>query len=246
MTRLVEERRFERPLGEQELQASTARSAGRTMGVLLLLQMVGGALANFVLIAPVFAAPGFLVNAAVHPLRVSLTVVVGLGTGALSIGIAVAALPVFRRYSQSMAFWLLALAIASFSLTAVENVTVWSMLPLSQAYAAASGADGDLFQSLRVVVASVRNGAHYVSLVVGGSMIFVLYGVLYRFVLIPRALAAFGLVATLLQLTAVTLPLFGYPVVLLMILPLGLSQLALATWLTARSFDEPPHQVPPG
>ncbi len=216
------------------------------MGVLLLLQMVGGALANFVLIEPVFAAPGFLVNAAAHPLRVSLAVVVGLGTGALSVGIAIAALPVFRRYSHAMAFWFLALAIASFSLTAVENVTVWSMLPVSQAYAATSGADGGLFQSLRVVVASMRNGAHYVSLVVGGSMLFVLYGVLFRFALIPRALAAFGLIATLLQLTAVTMPLFGYPIVLLMIVPLGLSQLALATWLTARSFDEPQPQAPPG
>jgi hypothetical protein len=41
-----------------------------------------------------------------------------------------------------------------------------------------------------VVVASARNWAHYIGLIVAGSMVFVLYAVLCRFTLIPRALAA--------------------------------------------------------
>jgi hypothetical protein len=213
------------------------------IGVLLLVQFVGGVLVNFVLMAPVFAAPGFLVNAAAHSLQVSLSVLLGLATGALSVGIAIAALPVFHRYSQAMALWFLALAVVGFSLTAVENITLLSLLSLSQAHAKAEAADGGLFQALGVVVASAKNGAHYMNLIVAGSMVFVLYSVLYRFALIPRALAAFGLVATLLQLTAVTMPLFGHRLVLPMILPLGMSHLALALWLTARSFHERPHQL---
>jgi hypothetical protein len=221
----------------------TEKRAGRTIGVLLLAQIAAGMLVNLVLLGPVFTgSPGFLVNAATHSLQVSLAVVVGLAAGALYIAIAIAAMPVFRGHSHATALWFLALAVVCFSLTAVENTTVLSLLSLSQAYANAGPAADELFQSLRVVVASARNWAHYVSLIVAGGMIFVLYGTLYRFALVPRALAAFGLGAVMLQLAAVTLPLFGQPIVFLMLLPLGLSHAALALWLVVKGFaaSQPP------
>ncbi|MBA3562917.1 MAG: DUF4386 domain-containing protein [Gammaproteobacteria bacterium] len=217
----------------------TAKGAGRTIGVLLLVQIAAAVLVNLVLIGPVITVPpGFLVNAAASSLQVSLAVLVGLAAGALSVGIAIAAMPVFRQYSHAMALWLLVLAAVSFALTAVENTTVLSMLSLSQTYATANAAAGELFQTLRVVVASARNWAHYINLIFSGAMFSVFYAVLYRFALIPRALAAFGLAAVMLQLTAVTMPLFGRPVVFLMLLPLGLSHLALALWLIVRGFGQ--------
>ncbi|TMH11029.1 MAG: DUF4386 family protein [Betaproteobacteria bacterium] len=76
--------------------------------------------------------------------------------------------------------------------------------------------------------------AHYVGLLVAGSMLFVFYAALYRFALIPRALAAFGLVAVVLQLAAVAMPLFGQGIVFLLLAPLGVSQLLLALWLIVK------------
>lgn len=214
--------------------AGQYRRTGRTVGVLLLLQMVVAPVVNFGLLGPAFAAPGFLVNAAAHSTQVSVAALLGLILGALSLGIAISAFPIFRQSSHALALWLLALAIASFSLAAVESSTVLSLLSLSQAYAKANVADDGLFQALRMVVAAARNWMHYVGLIVGGSTIFALYAVLYRFALIPRALAAFGLGAALLQLAAVTMPLFGHPIVFSMLLPLGVSHLVLAAWLLAR------------
>lgn len=217
-----------------------AKSVGRIIGVLLLVQLAAGVLVNFVLMAPVMTVPpGFLANAAANSLQVSFSVLIGLVTGALSVGIAIAALPVFRQYSRAMALWFLALAVVSVSLLAVENIAVLSMLSLSQAYAKADAADAGLFQTLGAVVGSARNWAHYTHLLVAGGMFFVLYSLLYRFALIPRALAAFGLVAVMLQLTGVTMPLFGYRIVILMVMPMGLSHLALALWLMAKGFEEP-------
>jgi hypothetical protein len=118
--------------------------------------MVGSVLVHFVLTAPRFGAPGFLVNAATHSLQLSLSVLLGLATGALSVGIAIAAFPVFRQYSQAMALWFVALAVVSLSVSAIENINVMSMLPLSEAYAKANGAERELFQALPVVVASAR------------------------------------------------------------------------------------------
>ena len=162
----------------------------------------------------------------------------GLATGALLLGIAIAAFPIFRQYTQAMALWLVALAVVSLAVTAVENIGVRSMLSLSEAYAKATAADREQFEGLRVVVSSARNWAHYIGLIIAGCTLFVLYAVLYRFALVPRALAAFGLAAVVLQIAAVAMPLFGQSIVFLLLAPLGVSQLLLAVWLIAKGLRD--------
>jgi hypothetical protein len=131
---------------------------------------------------------------------------------------------------------LIALAVASLCLSAVENMNVMSMLSLSEAYSKAGAADRQAFEALRVVVASARNWAHYIGLIVHGGTIFTFYAALYRSALIPRSLAALGLTAVTLQLIAVAMPLFGHGVVFVLLAPLGVSQLLLAVWLIAKGF----------
>lgn len=222
----------------------TAKSAGRTIAWLLLVQMVTSAVISDLLARPVFAAPGFLENAAAHSQQVAIVVLLGLVSGALPVGVASVALPVFRPYSEALAYGLLALAAAGFAVVVVEHIHLMSMLSLSQAYAKADAADARLFQTLRGVVASSRNWAHYTALLITASFAFTLYCTLYRFKLAPRALAAFGMLAALSQLTAVAMPLFGHRVFFPMIYPLGLSYLALVLWLLGKGFAERPPFAP--
>jgi hypothetical protein len=214
----------------------TAQGVGRTIGVLLLVQMTASLVANFVLQGPVFGAPGFLVNAAAHPTAMGLSALLGIAAGLLSVGIAIVAFPVLRRINPTLMLWFLALSVVGLSISVVENINVMSLLSLSEAYAKASAAERSFFPSLRVVVASARNWAHYLELIVSGSTLLVLYTALYRYALVPRALAAFGLAAVSSQLTAVALPLFGHDVVFLMLAPLGMCQLVLAVWLIAKGW----------
>jgi hypothetical protein len=215
------------------------RITGRTIGALLLLLGVGGAVGNFVLLGPVIAPPGFLANAAAHATNVSLSALTGLATGAISLAVAILAWPVLRERSESLALWLVSLATASFALAAVEQVALLSMLSLSKAYAAASGANEGLFQALRGVVAAARNGAHYVHLMFGGGVLLVFFCALWRQTLVPRALAGFGIFGCLLQIVAVTLPVFGQRVVFPMLAPLGIAMVGTAAWLLVKGFGEP-------
>jgi hypothetical protein len=209
--------------------------------------MVGGVLVNFVLAAPLFGPPGFLVNAAPHAPQIALSVLLGLVMGVLSVAIAITAFPVFRARSSAMALWFVAMASASLAVAALEQAGVASMLSLSEAYAKAGAAERESFQALRIVVAGARNSAHYIGLLFGGGTNLVLYIVLLRFALVPRALAGLGVVAVLLQLVAVAMPLFGRDVVFAMLAPLGVIQLALALWLIAKGFREPAgEEVEPG
>jgi hypothetical protein len=220
---------------------TTARIAGRVAGMLILVQGIGGYLVNFALIAPATAPPGFLVNAAPHALRVGMTALLGILSGTLAAAIAITVWPIFKKHSERMALTVLALAVAALALSVVENGRLMSMLSLSQAYAASGATDPAAFEGLRGVVAAARNWAHFTHLIIGGSTFLVLYATCFRFALIPRALAGFGMVAAASQMTSVSLPLLGGHVIFPLLAPAGIANLALALWLLTKGFaDEEP------
>ncbi len=213
-----------------------AGRAGRIIGVLIILQMVGGGLVNGVLEAPLFGTPGFLVNAAAHSRQIGLAAVLGLVTEGMWLAIAVTAFTIFYPRTQRMALWFLALAGVILAVAVVENAGVMSMVSLSDAYAKASAVDREQLQTVRVVVASARNWAHFMARIIDGCVIFVFYALLYRCALVPRAVAGFGLIAAVLMVAAVGMPLFGHDVVFPLLAPMGLSQLVLALWLIVKGF----------
>lgn len=215
-----------------------ASRAGRIIGILIILQMIGGVVVNFVLEAPLFDAPGFLVNAASHSRQIGLAALLGLTMEALWIGIAITAFPILYPRAQTMALGLLAFAVVVLAVAAVENAGVMSMVSVSETYDKASAVEREQLQAVRVVVASARNWAHYMGRILDGVAIFVFYAALYRLTLIPRALAGFGLIAVALMITGVAMPFFGHGVVFPMLAPLGVSQLILAVWLIAKGFRE--------
>jgi hypothetical protein len=138
-----------------------------------------------------------------------------------------------------MALAFVAMGVVSLSLAAIENSALMSLLSLSKTFVA-SGADPAAFEGLRGVVAASRNWAHFTHITVGGATLLVFYIALYRFALVPRALAAIGLIACVLQMTSVTRPFFGGEVIFPLLAPLGLANLATALWLLVKDFPDKP------
>ena len=216
---------------------TNTRNAGRIAGALLIAQGIGSFVTNFVLLQPAIDPPGFLVNAAPHALRVGAAALIGILTGALALAIAITVLPVLRKFSERMALAFVALGSVALALAAVESGTMMSLLSLSKAYVE-SGADAASFEGVRRVVAASRNWAHYTHLVLAGLTLSLFYVALLRFALIPRALAAFGLIAVALQIVTISRPFFGAPVVFLLLAPLGLANLSVALWLLIKNFPD--------
>ena len=220
----------------------TARTAGRIIGVLFLVQTVVAPVVNFVLLGPAITTPpGFLVNAAANATHVNAAALLSLVAGVLPIGIAITAFPVFRRHSRAMALWFLALTVVGFAGVVVESIAVRSMLALSQEYAKMDAADPAPFQAPAALARAMRNSTHYTNLLVSGGWLLVLYGVLFRSALIPRALSALGLLAVVLLIGGAMIPLLGHRAVMTMFMPMALSQLALVLWLMARGFEDRRH-----
>lgn len=213
-----------------------AKRTGRIIGLLLVVQLAG-LIVPFVLLHPMTTA-AFLSNAAGSASQIKVAVFLLFANCALTIGISIAAFPIFREHSSAAAVLLVAVSAIMFSLQAVDNAHLMSMLSLSQQYVQAGGQD-ELFQTLSESVRATRRWVHYSELLVIDAWIFLLHGLLYRFRLVPRALAAFGLLTVLLHFAGITLPLLlGYPPVTLLGVSMALSHIALAAWLLTKGFEE--------
>jgi|SRR5438128_1745020 len=216
----------------------SAKSTGRIIGMLLFVQLAG-LIVPFVLLHPLTTGPrDYLANAAGASFQIKVAVFLLFANCALTIGITIAAWPIFRQYSEAMTLWPLAASVIMFLMQAVDNAHILSMLSLSQQYAQAGGPD-ELFQTLAAVVGSTRRWVHFTELFVIDRWIFLLYISLFRSALVPRALAVFGLLTVVLHFTAIPLRGFlGSSLVTPLGVPMGLSQLALAVWLMAKGFKE--------
>lgn len=218
----------------------SAMSAGRTTGILLLLQLAAGLTLPFILMRSLMTgSPGFLTAAAENSFQIRSAVLLSFVGAALTVSLGITALPVFRRYSSPTALWFLAVCVISGTLDLVHSGTVMSMLSLSQQYVNTGAADSGLYQVVGAAVASTRRWAHYTQLAAIGGWIFVFYSSLWRFALIPRALAVLGLIGIALQFVGVTLMTFlGYGVISEMAMPLLPIQIAVAVWLMVKGFKE--------
>lgn len=217
----------------------SAKITGRIIGVLLFVQLVGLIL-PFILLLPI-ATPAFLENATGVAFQIRVAVLLLFANGALTIGIAITAFPVIREHSYGMGLWFLAVSIIWFSMQAVDNAHILTMMSLSQRYVEGGASNAQLFGALGALARSSRVWVHYTELLVIDTWFFVFYGLLFRFSLVQRALAGFGLIMVIVHAIAIPLPMFlGYSSLPTLGVSLALSHITLGTWLLVKGFEERP------
>lgn len=224
---------------------NSGKKIGGIVGALLLLHLAAGLMLPFILLQPLNSPPGFLTNAATMPNQVRTAVMMLFVGAAMPIGIMCVALPLFQRYSSAAAYWLLALGVASFVLQAADNAHLLSMLSLSRAFAEAAPADARVFQIAGTSLGAIRKWSHYSFLLSIGCWIFLLYGFLYWFRLVPRWLAGTGVLCAAAQIAGVTLRgLWGLAPETRLAMPLAPAYAALAGWLIYKGLDPHHHRTP--
>ncbi|MFT7286129.1 MAG: hypothetical protein ACI87W_000233 [Halieaceae bacterium] len=214
------------------------KQTGRFIGAFVLIQLAMGISLNMVLTAPLFAEGGYLLTAAAHGRQLGASVLLALLNGGLTLAIAILAFGLIQKRSQAWALSLLSLSILGVGLSAMEQVGILAMRDFSEAYAAGDAEQQGLLASLAVAGSALRNGAHYVGLLISGATLGVWYLILLRYSLLPRPLAAFGLLAVSLQLYAISQPILGGHVLFIILAPLALAELLQGGWLLAFGFPD--------
>jgi hypothetical protein len=213
------------------------QKAGRVSGVLFLFAFISGVVVFQVLQGPVLFADDFITTTSEHSNQIISSALLGILSGLASIVIAIILLPIFKRYSYYVAFLYLAFCILNFIALMLDNVSVISMLELSNEYVA--NGNSDTLQVIGNLVYEKHHWTHYMYLLISCFPVFVLYYGFFVSKIVPRVISIFGMFAALLMFIEILSSIFGNSISMNMMLPMGLIQLALPIWLMVKGFSSP-------
>ena len=213
-----------------------AKRTGRSVGLMLLLQLVG-LMVGFILITDPLRSPDYLTTAAADAARIKAGVVVLLANCALAIATSVTAWRVFSEYSSQMGIWLISLGVLMFVMQAVDTVQIMSMLSLSERFVESGGAQPDIYNALAASVRTTRRFSHYLELIAIDFWYGMFYAIVLRFKLVSRLVAGFSFLTVALHFVAIPAPGFlGYGINTSLGVPLAFGMLTMSVWLIWKGF----------
>ena len=213
------------------------QKAGRISGILFLFVFISGVVIFQVLQGPVLFSDDFLTTTSEHSNQIISSTLLGIIGGLATIVIATLLLPIFKRHSYYVAFLYLAFCILNFIALMLDNVSVISMLELSNDYL--SNGDSNTLQAMGNLVYEKHHWTHYMYLLISCFPVFVLYYGFYISKIVPRMISIFGIFAVILMFIQVLFSIFGQSISMNMMLPMGLIQLVLPIWLMIKGFSSP-------
>jgi Domain of unknown function (DUF4386) len=189
--------------------------------------------------------PGFLAAVALHQDRLLAAALFQLMAAFTSAAIAVTLYPVLRQHAAATALGSVAFRLIEGVFYALSAMGTLILVSLSGQLAARASthASADLIRDLRESAGTVG----VLAFCTGATLYYLIF---YRSQLIPRWVSVWGLVGTVLCLTAGLLVLFQSIAVLsstqvVLSLPLGVQEMVLAVWLIVKGFSPKAEAKPP-
>ena len=211
---------------------------GRIVGILLLTSIILGVLVFQILQGPVLFADDFLTATSDNKNSIITSTVLGLLNGIITIIIAVLMLPVFKQYNFGLSFLYLSFTIVSFVMIAMDNVSTLSILELSISHSKHEEVNGETFGIISELVYQKHWWTHYMSLLSSSFYMFTFYLLFYQSRLIPKILSVAGLIAVSMMSIEILCSIFGQSIGMILMLPLGIVQLALVGWLLIKGINK--------
>lgn len=210
--------------------SAAMRATARAVGVLILVGYVAYGPAQAMVTSmlegtdALVAADSTLLGIAAISMLVNSAAVIGIG---------VLMFTVARPYGEGVALSYLATRVFEAILLAVGVVFVLLQVPIAREAAAG----GSSVQALSGVALEGTLFAYQVAMIGLGVGSIPLWLLAYRTRLVPRALAALGILGYAVFAIGAALEIVGIPVGLMLSIPGGLFEVAVAIWLIARGFS---------
>lgn len=214
---------------------NTNRNTARIVGALFIIGTVAGVL-SAVVAGPILSDSNYLISVSANS-----KIIIG-GLLVLIMGFALAMVPVmmfpiFKKYNQALALGSVVFRGALEAVMYIAMVITWLLLlTVSQEYIKAGMPDASHFHTLGVVLINASDQINAILEIVFSIGSLMIYYLFYQSKLVPRWLSIWGLVGTILYLTAGLSHLFAINLELLVI-PLALLEMVLAVWLIVKGFN---------
>jgi len=210
---------------------------GRITGALLLFIFISGVVIFQFLQGPVLFSDNFLTTTSQNSNPIIISVLLSILSGLATITVATLLLPIFKRHNPHLAYVYFAFCILGFIAIMIDNVSVISMLELSNEYV--KNGNHTSVDMLETLVYQRHRWTHYFYLLLSCFPVFVLYYTLYLSKLVPRIISIFGIFAVILMFIEEVLSIFGHSISMNMLLPIALIQIALPLWLLFKGLNTP-------
>ncbi len=211
-----------------------------TTGVLFIVATVAGVIS--VPLLQFLDEPGYLTEVNENGIRLITSSLLLIIMAFACAGIAIWLYPVLKRHHET-----LALGAVGFRLTEAifHIIAIFGIIPviaLSREYIHAGTGDAIYFQTIGIVLKSVRDLGSQIGLIAWCIGALMYYIVFYQSGLIPQWLSVWGIIAVIPALTAVSLSIYHVldpmsSVHTLMNIPIALQEMVLALWLIVKGFN---------
>ncbi len=209
----------------------------RLIGVLFLLIFVTGIVVYQILQGPVLFSDDYLTAISASSNKIIISILLLSLSGITSIIISTILFPIFKKQSITLALLYFAFSILGFIAIAVDNISVLSLLELSQEYTKNGTDNSDILNTFGNVFYKKHWWTHYLSLLISCFPAFILYYTLYLSKLIPKIISIFGIIAVVLMFVEILFSIFGHSISMNMLLPIGLIQLIFPLWLIFKGLN---------
>jgi hypothetical protein len=222
---------------------NTNRRTAIIAGVLFIIATAASLLGSG-LTGSIVGASDYLVQIAANKNLVVLGALLTFVAAVGSAGIAISLYPVLRKHNEGLALGAVGFRLVEAVFYIVGALGLLSLLSLGQEYASAGPQAAPTLQVLGTLLLAVRSWAGFVfgviSFCLGAARY---YYVMYRSMLIPRWLSAWGLAGLALLFSMALLIAFGERpsgpsgMLVLLAVPIALQEMVLAIWLIVKGFN---------
>ena len=209
----------------------------KILGVLFLIQLATYYIGHESLLGILFT-PNYLIDISANTTQVMIAIVLQLISGAAFVGFAVIVFPILEKHGRSITLGYLGFRFMEFTIIAVSEISLLSLVTLSEEYVKTGALDSSYIQTLGNSILAQWKWAVLILMMVFSLGASLFYYLLFKSNLVPRFKSVWGLIGVTLALAAPLLNMFGQSAGgMIIYLPIGLNELFLAIWLIVKGFN---------
>ena len=215
------------------------RTTARVVGGLFILQMAVAVLSYSVILEPILYKANFLTQLSENTTMVTVAMLLDLTCGATVFAIAVLLFPILKRYSERVALWYVGQRLTELVGFMVSGLFLMTLLKIGRDIDTTS-ADSTQLETIAIYLRNARSNIQNIALLIYCLGAWSFYGLLFYSRLVPRFISIWGFLGVGLLFTKLIFIAFGESLGgVLIMMPLGLSEIFLGAWLMIKGFNNP-------
>jgi hypothetical protein len=221
---------------------NTYRKNAIIVGVLLI-ACTAATILSLTLLKPILGDPEYLTKVAENETRVIIGAILEFIWAATAMGIAIWLYPVLRKYNETLSLGSVVFRVVEGVFVFVGTLSLLSLLSLGKEFFGVVASDPLRFDAVGTLLLAMRHWTlDGIVLIVFCLGALLYYCVFYQSRLIPRWLAAWGIIGALLSLAVTLFSLFNPGFVVswvhtLLNAPIAFQEMVLAVWLIVKGFN---------